>query len=105
MLSKRNGQEKEERASNKEDDQHVQDFRAELDNLLFLIPKDPSMQSLEATNIFDDAYDDREGVGAKADLHNLETTMNVSSIPTTRIHKDHPIEQIIGDLHSAPLTI
>ncbi|GJX25379.1 putative ribonuclease H-like domain-containing protein [Tanacetum coccineum] len=68
------------------------------------IPNDPSMQSLEATNIFDDAYDDREGVGAKADLHNLETTMNVSSIPTTRIHKDHPIEKIIGDLHSAPLT-
>ncbi|GJR43658.1 putative ribonuclease H-like domain-containing protein [Tanacetum coccineum] len=33
-----------------------------------------------------------------------ETTMNVSSIPTTRIHKDHPIEQIIRDLHSAPLT-
>ncbi|GJS36088.1 putative ribonuclease H-like domain-containing protein [Tanacetum coccineum] len=30
--------------------------------------------------------------------------MNVSSIPTTRIHKDHLIEQIIGDLHSAPLT-
>ncbi|GJW34548.1 hypothetical protein Tco_0054580 [Tanacetum coccineum] len=37
-------------------------------------------------------------------LNNLETTMNVSSIPTTRIHKDHLIEQIIGDLHSAPLT-
>ncbi|GJV01551.1 putative ribonuclease H-like domain-containing protein [Tanacetum coccineum] len=30
--------------------------------------------------------------------------MNVSSIPTTRINKDHPIELIIGDLHSAPLT-
>ncbi|GKE46896.1 putative ribonuclease H-like domain-containing protein [Tanacetum coccineum] len=30
--------------------------------------------------------------------------MNVSYIPTTRIRKDHPIEQIIGDLHSAPLT-
>ncbi|GJT12061.1 putative ribonuclease H-like domain-containing protein [Tanacetum coccineum] len=68
------------------------------------IPNDPSMQSLEATGIFDDAYDDREEVGAEADLNNLETTMNVSSIPTTRIHKDHPIEQIIGDLHSAPLT-
>ncbi|GJX35773.1 putative reverse transcriptase, RNA-dependent DNA polymerase [Tanacetum coccineum] len=40
----------------------------------------------------------------KADLNNLETTMNVSSIPTTRIHKDHPIKQIIGDLHSALLT-
>ncbi|GJS77045.1 hypothetical protein Tco_0726926 [Tanacetum coccineum] len=60
--------------------------------------------SLKPTGIFDDAYDDREEVGAEADLNNLETTMNVSSIPTTRIHKDHPIEQIIGDLHSAPLT-
>ncbi|GJS44590.1 hypothetical protein Tco_0594711 [Tanacetum coccineum] len=68
------------------------------------IPNDPSMQSLEATGIFDDAYDDREVVGAEADLKNLETTMNVSSIPTTRIHKDHLIEQIIGDLHSTPLT-
>ncbi|GJS32063.1 hypothetical protein Tco_0530445 [Tanacetum coccineum] len=60
--------------------------------------------SLKPTGIFDDAYDDREEVGAEADLNNLETTMNVSSIPTTRIHKDHPIEQIIRDLHSAPLT-
>ncbi|GKA53143.1 putative ribonuclease H-like domain-containing protein [Tanacetum coccineum] len=127
-LSERNGQEKEEGASNKEDDQHVQDFRAELDNLLVQqkegyanntnraytvnpsvsaigqgfdnaddqerivsstqdvntagpniniasenintgssninnaspIPNDPSIQSLEATGIFDDAYDDRE---------------------------------------------
>ncbi|GJS80038.1 hypothetical protein Tco_0729919 [Tanacetum coccineum] len=68
------------------------------------IPNDPSMQSLEATGIFDDAYDDREEVGAEANLNNLVTTINVSSIPTTRIHKDHPIKQIIGDLHSAPLT-
>ncbi|GKB11535.1 putative ribonuclease H-like domain-containing protein [Tanacetum coccineum] len=171
-LSERNGQEKEEGASNKEDDQHVQDFRAELDNLLVQqkegyanntnrvstvnpsvsvagqgfdnvddqeridsstqdvntagpsintaseninsgtsnintaspIPNDPSMQSLEATDIFDNAYDDREEVGAKADLDNLEKNMNVSSIPITRIHKDYPIEQIIGDLHLATLT-
>ncbi|GJX36534.1 putative ribonuclease H-like domain-containing protein [Tanacetum coccineum] len=68
------------------------------------IPNDPSMQSLKATGIFDDAYDDREKVGAKADLNNLVTTINVSSIPKTRIHKDHPIEQIISNLHSALLT-
>ncbi|GJT80414.1 putative ribonuclease H-like domain-containing protein [Tanacetum coccineum] len=30
----------------------------------------------KATGIFDDAYDDREEVGAEADLNNLETTMN-----------------------------
>ncbi|GKB00583.1 putative ribonuclease H-like domain-containing protein [Tanacetum coccineum] len=33
-VSQRNGQEKEKGASNKEDDQHVQGFRVELDNLL-----------------------------------------------------------------------
>ncbi|GKC76559.1 putative ribonuclease H-like domain-containing protein, partial [Tanacetum coccineum] len=60
------------------------------------IPNDSSMKSLENTGIFDDACDDRE-VGADADLNNLETTMNVSPIPTTRIHKDHPKDQIIGE--------
>ncbi|GKB18322.1 hypothetical protein Tco_0852245 [Tanacetum coccineum] len=53
--------------------------------------------------IFAGAYDD-EDVGGQADLNNLETTMNVSSIHTTRINKDHPIKLIIRDLYSAPLT-
>ncbi|GJT33780.1 putative ribonuclease H-like domain-containing protein [Tanacetum coccineum] len=61
------------------------------------------MSPMDDTGIFGNAYDD-EDVGAEADLNNLETTMHVSPIPTTRIHKDHPLEQIIGDLHSAPLT-
>nr|GEZ41968.1 hypothetical protein [Tanacetum cinerariifolium] len=46
------------------------------------------LTSMEETGIFDDAYDDRE-VGVEADLNNLETTMNVSPIPKTKIHKDH----------------
>ncbi|GJS83515.1 retrovirus-related pol polyprotein from transposon TNT 1-94 [Tanacetum coccineum] len=46
------------------------------------------------------AYDD-EDVGEDVDLNNLETTMNVSHIPITRIHKDHPKDQIIGDINSA----
>ncbi|GKA79976.1 putative ribonuclease H-like domain-containing protein [Tanacetum coccineum] len=168
----RNGQEKEEGASNKEDDQNVQDFRAELDNLLVQqkegyvnstykvstvrqsvsaagqsfdndddqemidsstqdvntvepsintaslnfntgslnintaspIPNVPSMQSLEATSIFDDAYDDRDDEGVEVNLNNLETTMSVSPIPTTRIHKYHPKDQIIGDINSATQT-
>ncbi|GJY44467.1 putative ribonuclease H-like domain-containing protein [Tanacetum coccineum] len=147
-LSQRNGQEKEKGASNKEDDQNVQDFRAELNNLLAQqkegyanntnrdsiaslsvstagpsintasgnfntgspnintaspIPNDSSMQSLENTGIFDDAYDDRE-LGAEADLNTLETTMNVIHIPTTRIHKDHPKDHIIGDINSTTQT-
>ncbi|GJX44295.1 putative reverse transcriptase domain-containing protein [Tanacetum coccineum] len=67
------------------------------------IPNDSSLQSLENTCIFNDAYDDRE-VGTKADLNNLETTMNVSPIPTNRIHKDHPKDQIIRDINSATQT-
>ncbi|GJU56307.1 uncharacterized mitochondrial protein-like protein [Tanacetum coccineum] len=58
---------------------------------------------LQVTGIFSSAYDD-EDVGDEADLNNLETTMNVSPIPITRIYKDHPKEQIIGDLNLATQT-
>ncbi|GJX55993.1 putative ribonuclease H-like domain-containing protein [Tanacetum coccineum] len=47
---------------------------------------------------------DDEDVGAEADMNNLNAFMPVIPIPTTRIHKDHPVEQIIRDLHSAPQT-
>ncbi|GJT75166.1 putative ribonuclease H-like domain-containing protein [Tanacetum coccineum] len=66
----------------------------------FTLPDVPNVFSIEDTGIFGNAYDD-EDVGAEADLNNLETTMNVSHIPTTRIHKDHPKDQIIKDLNSA----
>ncbi|GKA01209.1 putative ribonuclease H-like domain-containing protein [Tanacetum coccineum] len=70
----------------------------------FTLPDVPNVSPMDDnTRIFVGAYDD-EDVGGQADLNNLETTMNVSSIPTTRINKDHPIELIIRDLHSAPLT-
>ncbi|GKD25873.1 retrovirus-related pol polyprotein from transposon TNT 1-94 [Tanacetum coccineum] len=53
------------------------------------------------TGIFGNAYDDEDFVAGK-DMNNLESSMSVSPIATTRVHKDHPVEQIIGDLHSAP---
>ncbi|GJY00776.1 putative ribonuclease H-like domain-containing protein [Tanacetum coccineum] len=61
---------------------------------------DPNMSELE-----DIVYsDDDEDVGAEADINNLDAFMPISPIPTTKIHKDHPVEQIIGDLHSTPQT-
>ncbi|GJX74666.1 putative ribonuclease H-like domain-containing protein [Tanacetum coccineum] len=63
----------------------------------FTLPHVPNVFSIDDTRIFGNAYDD-EDVGAEADLNNLETTMNVSPIPTTRIDKNHPKDQIIGDL-------
>nr|GFA10135.1 hypothetical protein [Tanacetum cinerariifolium] len=41
---------------------------------------------------------------SKADINNLESIILVSLIPTTRIHKDHPTSQIIGDLSSTTQT-
>nr|GEU47808.1 hypothetical protein [Tanacetum cinerariifolium] len=58
---------------------------------------DQSMSSLKETGIFDDVYDDRE-VGAEADKNNLELSIVVSHIPTTRVHKHHPKKQIIREL-------
>ncbi|GKE98337.1 ribonuclease H-like domain-containing protein, partial [Tanacetum coccineum] len=64
------------------------------------LPDDLNMPKLE-----DIIYsDDDEDVGAEADMNNLNTFMPVSPILTTRIHKDHPVEQIIRDLNSAPQT-
>ncbi|GKF58237.1 hypothetical protein Tco_0171774, partial [Tanacetum coccineum] len=42
--------------------------------------------------------------GAEADMNNLDTTIQVSPNPTIRINKDHPLDQVIGDLQSATQT-
>ncbi|GKA15081.1 retrovirus-related pol polyprotein from transposon TNT 1-94, partial [Tanacetum coccineum] len=60
------------------------------------LPLHPNMLELEDYNIFEDDED----VGAEADMNNLDTTIQVRPIPTTRIHKDHPLDQVIGDLQS-----
>ncbi|GJZ67365.1 retrovirus-related pol polyprotein from transposon TNT 1-94 [Tanacetum coccineum] len=60
----------------------------------------PKMTNLEETGIFDDAYDDRDE-GAEADYNNLEIIIPVSHIPSPRANKDHPKDQIIGEVHSA----
>nr|GEU78682.1 hypothetical protein [Tanacetum cinerariifolium] len=49
--------------------------------------------SPNSTNTFSDA-----------DFNNLETSITVSLIPTTRVHRDHPVTQIIGDLSLATQT-
>ncbi|GJS14786.1 putative ribonuclease H-like domain-containing protein [Tanacetum coccineum] len=61
---------------------------------------DPNMPELEDFV----CSDDDEDVGAEADMNNLDAFMPVNSTPTTKIHKDHLVEQIIRDLNSAPQT-
>nr|GEU69229.1 putative DNA helicase INO80 [Tanacetum cinerariifolium] len=68
-------------------------------NISINLPPDPNMSSLKDIGIFEDSYDDEDVFGVEADFHNLDSTFQVSPIPTTRIHKDHPLEQVIRDLH------
>ncbi|GJV58640.1 putative ribonuclease H-like domain-containing protein [Tanacetum coccineum] len=64
------------------------------------LPNDLTMPELE-----DIVYsDDDEDVGAEADINNLDAFMPISPIPTTRIHKEHPVDQIIRDMNSTPQT-
>ncbi|GJU91322.1 putative ribonuclease H-like domain-containing protein [Tanacetum coccineum] len=69
----------------------------------FALPHVLNMFSIDVTRIFGNAYDDKD-VGGQADLNNLETTMNVSPIPTTIIDKDHPKDQIIKDLPKSAIS-
>ncbi|GJX14518.1 putative ribonuclease H-like domain-containing protein, partial [Tanacetum coccineum] len=67
------------------------------------LPIDPNMPNLEddsdafsSDGIFNGAYDD-ENVGVVADFNNMDDTINISPIPTLRILKNHPKDQILGD--------
>nr|GEV82161.1 putative ribonuclease H-like domain-containing protein [Tanacetum cinerariifolium] len=63
------------------------------------LPDNPDMLKME-----DITYSDHENVGTEADFNNLETSITVSPIPTTRTHKDHHVSQIIGDMSSITQT-
>nr|GEU81057.1 hypothetical protein [Tanacetum cinerariifolium] len=63
---------------------------------------------IDASQLFDDldmpelediTYSNNEDdVGTEADFNNLEISITVNLIPTSRVHKDHHVTQIIGDL-------
>ncbi|GJV30644.1 ribonuclease H-like domain-containing protein [Tanacetum coccineum] len=64
------------------------------------LPDDLNMPTLEEIVYLDNVED----VGAEANMNNLDTSIPISPILTTRVHKDHLVEQIIGDLNLAPQT-
>ncbi|GKC07508.1 putative ribonuclease H-like domain-containing protein [Tanacetum coccineum] len=64
---------------------------------------DPNMPALEDYSIFDFTRNDEDD-GVETDMNNLDTTIQVSHILTTRINKDHPLDQVIRYLQSATQT-
>ncbi|GJW03580.1 putative ribonuclease H-like domain-containing protein [Tanacetum coccineum] len=101
--SKSNDQEKDDNITNNVNAASTYEVNVVGGNMSIELLDDPNMPALEDISINDFTSDD-EDVGAEADLNNLDTTIQVSPIPTTRIHKDHPLDQVIGDLHSATQT-
>nr|GEV53461.1 putative ribonuclease H-like domain-containing protein [Tanacetum cinerariifolium] len=64
---------------------------------------DQEMPDLEDISTFNFSSD-QEDADEEAGINNMDTTIQVSPIPTTRIHKDHPLDQVIRDLHSTTQT-
>nr|GEU56697.1 putative ribonuclease H-like domain-containing protein [Tanacetum cinerariifolium] len=57
-----------------------------------------STNTFSADELEDITYsDDKDDVGAEDNFNNLETSITVSPIPTTRVHKDHHVTQIIEE--------
>nr|GEU38630.1 reverse transcriptase domain-containing protein [Tanacetum cinerariifolium] len=69
-------------------------------NISIELKFDPNMPALEDVSTFDFSSDDEDD-GAVANMNNLDTTIQVRHIPTTRIHKDYHLDQVIRDLQSA----
>nr|GFB13227.1 retrovirus-related Pol polyprotein from transposon TNT 1-94 [Tanacetum cinerariifolium] len=67
------------------------------------LPFGPEMLELEDISTFNFSNKD-ENDGVEADMNNLDSAIQVSATPITRIHKDHPLDQVIGDSHSTTQT-
>ncbi|GJT68859.1 putative ribonuclease H-like domain-containing protein [Tanacetum coccineum] len=70
------------------------------ENIVYGCVDDLNMPDLEEIVYSDDDEDN----DAEAYMNNLNIFMPVSPILTTRLHKDHPLEHIIRDIHSSPQT-
>nr|GEW18452.1 hypothetical protein [Tanacetum cinerariifolium] len=64
---------------------------------------DHDMPVLEDVGTFDFSNKDEDD-DAMDDMNNLDTTIQVSPTLTIRIYKDHPLDQVIGDLQIATQT-
>nr|GEV01227.1 hypothetical protein [Tanacetum cinerariifolium] len=78
----------------------VNDVGANTNNELSFDPEMPALEDIITFNFSSNHEDDDE----ETDMNNIDTTIQVSPTPTTRIHKDHPIDQVIRDMHSTTQT-
>nr|GEX85163.1 hypothetical protein [Tanacetum cinerariifolium] len=68
---------------------------ANTNNELLFDPEMPALEDINTCNFLSDHEDDDE----EADVNNTDTTIQVCPAPSIRIHKDHSLNKVIGDLH------
>nr|GEU55047.1 retrovirus-related Pol polyprotein from transposon TNT 1-94 [Tanacetum cinerariifolium] len=73
------------------------------ENISNELPFYPNMHALEDISTFN-FLSYHEDDDEEADMNNMDTTIQVSPVPTVRIHKDHPLDQVIRDMHSTTQT-
>ncbi|GKA08141.1 putative ribonuclease H-like domain-containing protein [Tanacetum coccineum] len=64
------------------------------ENIVYGCVDDPNIPDLEEIGRFSNA----ENNNSRADMNNLDTYFQVIPVPTTRIHRDHPLNQTLVDL-------
>ncbi|GJW51534.1 hypothetical protein Tco_0092885 [Tanacetum coccineum] len=68
------------------------------------INTEPDMFSLGDNATLDATHADFFGDETEVDMSNITTTYLVPSTPNTRIHKDHSLDHVIGDVQSGVQT-
>nr|GEY58381.1 ribonuclease H-like domain-containing protein [Tanacetum cinerariifolium] len=95
-----NDQEKEDNGNNTNNvnDASTNEVNVVGENISSELPFDPNMLALEDISTFNFSSD-HEDEGEVADMNNLDITIQVSPALTTRIHKDHPLDQIKEEVY------
>nr|GEV59234.1 hypothetical protein [Tanacetum cinerariifolium] len=73
---------------------------ANTNNELLFDLKMPALEDISTFNF----SSNQEDADKEADINNMDLTIQVSPTLTIRIHKDHPLDQVIEDLHSTTQT-
>nr|GEY22243.1 hypothetical protein [Tanacetum cinerariifolium] len=81
----------------------INEVNAVGENISSELPFDQDIPALEDISTFN-YLGDHEDDGEEADMNNLDTTIQDNPTLTTRIYKDHPLDQVIGYLQSATQT-
>ncbi|GJT02174.1 putative ribonuclease H-like domain-containing protein [Tanacetum coccineum] len=86
------------------DQEKPEDSTQDVNTTGLSINTEPNMFSLGDNATLEATHADFFGDETEVDMSNITTTYPVPSTPNTRIHKDHSLDHVIGDVQSGVLT-